>query len=373
MRAFGLVAAGTLATLMLVSAAQAADPLVIGLFGPMTGERAALGLRFREAASMFTDEINAKGGIGGRPIEVQIEDSRGSPKDAANIAQKFADDPKILAVVGGQTSTESMAAAPILADAKLAEVAPTAGHPDYVKISPYQFRTTPTHTSLVEPHVTLMLKKLGMTKIAFVYFKDDWGLITSTLDTARLKQLGANVVLSEAIIPETKDFRPLITKIKASGADGIFLASYYTEAALFMQQLRQSDPTIKVAATDTLNDPKFIELANGAAEGVVMPTPFLPDAPESAAFSKAYKDKFGKDANYYSAFTYDAMLIVTSAMEALSKKGEPITRQAIRDQIANAPPLQGVSGTLKYNGTGDLGPRDVSYIMVKGSGYVPYN
>ena len=372
MRALAWLAAGAVSALLAGTSARAADPLVVGMFGPMTGERSALGLRFREAASMFVDEVNAKGGIGGRMLEVRIEDTRGMPREAANIAQKFAQDPAVLAVIGGQTSTESMAAGPILAEAKLAQVAPTAGHPDYVKISPYQFRTTPTHASMVQPHVDLLMKTMGMKKIALVYFKDDWGMVTNTMVGARLKELGAEVVLSEAMIPESRDFRPLITKIRSSGADGVFLVSHYAESALFMQQLRQADPNLKVAGTDTLNDPKFIELAGGAAEGVVMPTPFLPQAAEAVAFSKAYEAKFGKEPNYYSAFTYDAMLIVAKAMEALNAKGTPIARQAIRDQIASAPPLQGVSGTLKYDGSGDLGARAISLIVVKGTGYSPY-
>lgn len=354
-------------------AAKAAEPIVIGLFGPMSGERSALGARFKEAAGMFADELNQAGGIAGRPIEIRVEDTRGNPREAATLAQKFAQDPAVLAVVGGQTSTESMAAGPILAEAKLAQVAPTAGHPDYVKISPYQFRTTPTHASMVQPHVDMLMKKLGMKKIAIVYFKDDWGMVTNTMMSKRLKELGAEVVLSEAMIPETRDFRPLITKIKAAAPDGVFLVSHYAESALFMQQLRQADPSLKVAGTDTLNDPKFIELAAGAAEGVVMPTPFLATAPEAVKFTKAYEAKFGKEPNYYSAFTWDAMLIVTSAMKSLAAAGKPITRQAIRDQIASAAPLQGVSGSLKYQGSGDLGERQINYIVVKGKGYEPFN
>ncbi|UZF93424.1 ABC transporter substrate-binding protein [Bosea sp. NBC_00550] len=353
--------------------AKAAEPIVIGLFGPMSGERSALGVRFKEAATMFADELNGAGGIGGRPIEVRVEDSRGNPREAATLAQKFAQDAAVLAVVGGQTSTESMAAGPILAEAKLAQVAPTAGHPDYVKISPYQFRTTPTHASMVQPHADMLLKKLGMKKIAIVYFKDDWGMVTNTMMSKRLKELGAEVVLSEAMIPETRDFRPLITKIRAATPDGIFLVSHYAESALFMQQLRQAEPNLKVAGTDTLNDPKFIELAGGAAEGVVMPTLFLASAPEAVKFTKVYEAKFGKEPNYYSAFTWDAMLIVTSAMKELAAAGKPLTRQAVRDQIAAAAPIQGVSGSLKYEGSGDLGERQINYIVVKGKGYEPFN
>lgn len=374
MKGTGLLAAAALAAALCGGTpAGATDRIVIGLFGPMSGERSALGTRFREAASMFLEELNAAGGIGETPVELVVEDTRGNPREAANIAQKFADNPALLAVVGGQTSTESMAAGPILAEAELAQVAPTAGHPDYVKISPYQFRTTPTHASMVGPHVDMLLDKLGMERIAIVYFQDDWGMITNEMVSAALRERGAEVVLSEAMIPETRDFRPLVTKILAAQPDGVFLASHYAESALFMQQLRQADATLKVAGTDTLNDPKFIELAGAAAQGVVMPTPFLAAAPEAVRFTEAYRAAFDKEPNYYSAFTWDAMLIVTSAMQSLAEAGEPLTRAAIRDRIAEAEPIQGVSGTLKYEGTGDLGPRAINYIVVEGEGYAPFN
>lgn len=68
-----------------------------------------------------------------------------------------------------------------------------------------------------------------------------------------------------------------------------------------------------------------------------MPTPFQPEAAEAKAFSAAYEKRFAKVPNYYSAFTYDAMIIATKAMEALAAKGQPITRQALRDQIATLP------------------------------------
>ena len=361
-----------LALAMGAASAHAADPVVIGVFGPMSGERSALGVRFREAAQMYAEEVNARGGIGGRMLELRIEDTRGTPREAAVIAQKFASDPAVLATIGGQTSTESMAAGPILAEAQLIQVSPTSSHPDFTKISPYQFRTVATNPTMVQPHVDMLTKMMGMKKIAIVYFNDDWGMLVSKLTADRLKQVGVQVALVEAMIPDARDFRPLITKIRAAAPDGVFLISHYAESALFMQQLRQADPGLKVAATDTLNDPKFIELANGAAEGVVMPTPFLPTSPAAAAFSRAYEAKFGKEPNYYSACTYDAMMVVVSAMQALAGKGTTLTRPAIRDAVANAPPLQGVSGTLKYDGSGDLGPRTVEYLVVKGNSYQPF-
>jgi branched-chain amino acid transport system substrate-binding protein len=362
--ALGLAMAGT---------AQAADPVVIGVFGPMTGERSALGVRFREGITMYIDAVNAAGGIGGRPLEARFEDTRGQPREAANIAQKFAQDPAVLAVIGGQTSTESMAAAPILTEAKMAQVSPTASHPDYTKLSPYQFRISNTQDTISLVHADMLAKKLGFKQVAVLYFQDDWGSYVNKSTTEQLAKLGVKVVMDEAIIPNTRDFRALVTKLKATKPDGIFLAAHYAESAVFMQQLRQSDPSIKVAATDTLNDPKFIELAGGAAEGVVMPTPFLPGAAAAKEFSAAYEKRFNKVPDYYSAFSYDSMLVIGEAMKQIAASGGKLERQTLRDAIAKAPPRTGVSGNIAFQeNLGDPKMRDFSLIVVKGQTYQAY-
>ncbi|MEZ5935747.1 MAG: ABC transporter substrate-binding protein [Alphaproteobacteria bacterium] len=358
--------------ILLPTAAIAADPLRIGLFGPMSGERSALGTRFREAAVMYADEVNEAGGIDGRQLEIQAEDSRGQPREAANIAQKFAQDPTVLAVIGGQTSTESMAAAPILSDAGLTQVSPTASHPDYSTMSDYQFRISNTQATISQVHADMLVGTLGFKRIAIIYFQDDWGAYVNSSTTERVVDMGAEVVLAEAMVPEGRDYRALVTKVLAAEPDGIFLASHYAESAVFVQQLRQAAPDMPIAATDTLNDPKFIELAGAAADGVVMPTPFLPSAAEAAAFSEAYQARFDKVPDYYSAFAYDAVMVIAEAMKEVAASGGEITRAAVRDAIAGAEARAGVSGRIHYDANGDPEMREMSLITIEGGKYTAY-
>ena len=352
--------------------AMAAEPIVVGLFGPMSGERAALGTRFKEGVAMYVDAINAAGGIGGRQIEIRPEDSRGNPREAANIAQKFAQDSSMLAVVGGWSSTESMAAAPILAEAGMPQVSPTASHPDYSKISKYQFRITNTQKLLAPVHADMLAKRLSMKKIAILYFQDDWGIYVNNSTAEKLKQTGAQVVLQEAMIPEARDFRALVTKVKAAEPDGIFLASHYVESGIFMRQLRQAGIKLTVAATDTLNNPKFIELAGDAANGVVMPTPFLPNAPAAKDFTKAYNARWNRMPDYYSAFSHDAILVIGAAIKKLTASGKPLTRETLRDTLANLEPQQGVSGKIKFDAQGDPLDRKMEMLIVKDGAYHPF-
>lgn len=363
---------GTMACL-LATGAMAAEPLVIGLFGPMSGERSALGTRFREAAIMYADEVNAAGGIAGRPLEIRAEDSRGTPREAANIAQKFAQDPAVLAVIGGQTSTESMAAAPILAEAGMAQVSPTASHPDYTAMSEYQYRISNTQVTIAHVHADMLVDTLGLERIAIIYFQDDWGAYVNSSTTEQVEAKGAEVVLAEAQIPEARDYRALVTKVLAARPDGVFLASHYAESAVFVQQMRQAAPDMVIAATDTLNDPKFIELAGAAADGVVMPTPFLPDAPAAAAFSEAYEARFAKVPDYYSAFSYDSVMVIAEAMRDLAESGQEISREALNEAIAGGAARAGVSGTIHFDAQGDPEMREMSLITIEGGDYVAFS
>jgi branched-chain amino acid transport system substrate-binding protein len=347
----------------------------VGLFAPLTGERAALGIRFTEGVHLYVDAINAKGGIEGHPIELQIDDTRAAPRESANIAQRLAGDPKVIATIGAWSSTESMAAAPILGEAHLVQVAPTASHPDYTSISPYQFRITNTQDGISLIHADMLVTQLHLKRIALLYFQDDWGNSVDRTTTAAVQALGAGqvqIVMHEAITPETRDFRALLTKIRSVAPDGVFIATPYAESAVFMQQYRQSGMTYPVAATDTLNDPKFAELAGPAADGIVMPTPFDPDSPAASAFTKAYEERFHKRPDYFSAYAHDAILVIAEAARDVLKSGKPLTRESLRDAIADAPPRAGVAGPLKFDSKRNPEMRPTMLITVANGAYKPY-
>jgi branched-chain amino acid transport system substrate-binding protein len=252
------------------------------------------------------------------------------------------------------------------------QVSPTASHPDYSKISKYQFRITNTQKLLAPIHADMLAKRLGMKKIAILYFQDDWGIFVNNSTAEKLKEAGAQVILQEAMIPEARDFRALVTKVKAAEPDGIFLASHYVESGVFMRQLRQAGIKLTVAATDTLNNPKFIELAGDAANGVVMPTPFLPDSPAAKDFTKAYNARWNRMPDYYSAFSHDAIVVIGAAMKKLITNGKSLTRETVRDTLANLEPQQGVSGIIKFDAQGDPLDRKMEMLIVKDGAYHPF-
>lgn len=351
--------------------AQAADPIKIGFFAPLTGNLANFGERFRESVQLFEEQVNAAGGIEGRKIEVIYEDDRNSPKEAASIAQKFANTPGLVFAVGSFSTTASLAAAPILTEAKIPQISPSSSHPDFPKFSPYQFRQNIRQDKLAPLHAELVLEKLKGKKIAIPFFQDDWGQITANLTKAAIEQRGGEVVLIEPIAPNARDFRPLVSKIKALNPDVIFLPVHYQEASAFVQQLRQAGVTTPIGAPDPLSNPKFLELAGKDAEGILLYTTFFPDAPKVKAYVDAYKAKYNRLPDQYSALAYDSIAVGVNAIRNVLKTGKPLTGENVRDAIASAEPYEGVTGITKYDDEREVNKAS-TYIVIKNGAYVLY-
>ncbi len=122
--------------------------------------------------------------------------------------------PGVVFVIGSFTTTASLAAAPILAEAKIPQISPSSSHPDFPKFSRYQFRQNIRQDKLAPLHAELVLEKLKAKKVAIPFFQDDWGQTTANLTKAAIEKRGGEVVLIEPIAPNARDFRPLSARSK---------------------------------------------------------------------------------------------------------------------------------------------------------------
>lgn len=330
------------------TSALAADPINIGFFSHLSGNFAEYGASSKNAVELYLDKVNADGGIGGRQVKLLAEDDRNSPQEAATVARKLAGTPGVVLAIGSWSTTASLAAAPVFAEAKIPQISPTSSHPDFSRQSPYQFRQNNTDDLLAHFNADTIHKKLKANRIVIPYSQDDWGLFTVKATSAVIEQDGGKVLLTEAVIPGSKDFRPLISKIKAAKPDGVFLALPYQDASIFIQQLRQAGVDIPVGGGIPLTSPKFIELAGKAAEGVVVHSIFFAGDPSKKAFVDAYKARFKKDPDQFAALAYDAAGVGVAAIRRAVQSGKPLTGQAVRDELANGPAFEGVTGTSKF-------------------------
>ncbi len=345
----------------------AADAILLGYQLPLTGNTAQYGQDFKTAAEIALDRFNASGRL---PVKVEIvfEDSRSDAKEGVTIARKFVDDEKIVGVLGDFTSGVSMAAAQVYKEAGMPQLSQTASHPDYTKISKWQFRNITTQAGEGPYNADWMLSK-GLKKVAVIAEQTDWGQSVTKYFSDRLTEKGGTVVLTEYFNRGLPDFRSLIAKIQREKPDAIYTGFFYEDGANFLKQAKQLGLTVPVFSTSAAHNQKIIELAGPDAEGLSLTTNFLPSSPrpEVKSFVEAWVKARGAEPGQFPAQAFDAVDIM---LDAVVKTYPNTTRAAVRDALAATKDFPGVTGKTTFGP--DREPvKSLSKVRVVGGVFTP--
>jgi len=349
------------------ASALAADTVKLGYQLPLTGDTAQYGQDFRKAAEIALTEFNAAG----KPFKVEIvfEDSRSDAKEGTNIARKFVDDKAIVGVLGDFTSGVSMAAAQVYKEAGLAQLSQTASHPDYTKISKYQFRNIATQAQ-EGPYNAKWMASKGYKNIAVIAEQTDWGQSVVSGFSDAVKVNGGTIAFSEFFNRGLKDYRSLISKIERAKPDAIYTGFFYEDGAQFLKQLQQLGIKTPVYSTSAAYAPKLLELAGDAAEGVRVTSNFLPTdpSPHVQHFVEEWKKvSAGAVPGQFPAQAYDAVRIMLLAVE----KAQPNpTREKVRDALAQTADFPGVTGKTTFDANREP-VKELVKVEVKGGAFVP--
>lgn len=340
-RGFAVLALGaTLASLSPALAQTSGDPVLIGVSGPLTGPQAQYGELWKQGFDLALTRINADGGIDGRPLEYVFEDSQNDPRQSIAIAQKFIADPKIVVEVGDFSSTASMAASPLYQRGKLVQFGFTNSHPDFTKTGDYMWSSSISQSQEQQVMADYAVNRLGLKKIAVLHLNTDWGTTAKNIFVEEAKKRGAEVVATEGYLPDEKDFRATLTRIKAANPDGILLESYYSDGALVVRQIRELGIDLPIVAVGSVYSPDFLSLAGDAANGVHTVAYFTPVSPrpEVQTFIKDFTAKYGKEPNNFNAMAYDTMNILAAVMRQYGT-----TREDIKSGLGQ---ISGISSVL---------------------------
>lgn len=328
----GLVAGlGAVALGGLLRPARAADPVTIGVSGPLTGPAAQYGAQWKKGFDLALDAINGPGGgIKGRKLVYQFEDSQSDPRQTVAIAQKFVGDPKIVVELGDFSSPASMAASPIYQRGKLVQFGFTNSHPDFTKGGDYMWSSSISQSELAPALARFMVSSLKLNRIAILHLNTDWGRTSKDLAAGEVRKLGGTVTATEGYLPDEKDFRSTLVRVRDSDPDGIMLVSYYADAALIARQSRVSGLKQPLVGASSIYSPKFIELAGDAANGVYTQSNFFPDEPrpEVQSFVKAFVAKYHETPDSFCAYAFDTMTLMAAVMRQYGT-----TRKDIHDGL----------------------------------------
>ncbi len=337
-----------LMSLIFVMVSFAAEDVRIGLVTPLTGDVATFGESTRNAAVLWAEEVNAKGGLLGGKVVLAIEDDRNIPAETANAVQKLISQNKVVAVVGSVASKCTLAGAPIAQSAKVPMISPTSTNEAVTKVGDYIFRAC-----FIDPFQGTVMAKFAFTKLnaknaAMLYdIGNDYTKGLAENFKKSFEALGGKIVASETYGVGESDFSAQLTKIRSAKPDVLFLPDYYNSVGLQAKQARQLGITATFLGGDGWDSSELVPIGGSAIEGGMFSNHYAPGSADPVAknFYDNYVKKFGAPPDALAALAYDACLIVG---EAITKAGK-LDKTAIRDAMAATKDLHAVSGVLTFD------------------------
>jgi branched-chain amino acid transport system substrate-binding protein len=291
----------------------------VGVPLPLTGAEAKFGEMEKQAYERAIEEINAKGGVKGHKIVLDIQDSGGKPETATAIVEKFITMEKYPIVVGEYTSQCSYAVAAIAEKYKVPYLVVT-GAADKITQQgwKYVYRLNPP-SSLYNTGIFGVFEAVAKpTSIALLYENTDFGTSTSKAMKEYCEAKKINVVLSEGYQAGAVDFKPILQKVKSLRPDVIYMVSYLMDASLLMRQSKELDinPRIFIGGAAGFTLPEFLQNAGDASDLVMSGTLWTPQVkyPGAKAFFDKFKAKFNKEPDYHGAEAYAAAYVLADTL-----------------------------------------------------------
>lgn len=356
--------------------------LKVAVAGPFTGNSAAFGEMIKRGAELKAKQINADGGIqvdvNGEIKQIKLKlvfkDDEGRATVAGNVATNIATNLQFLAVVGHFNSACSLAGKPIYKQHGIVELSPGSTNVTVCEGSDWTFRNL-YRDDFQGQFIARYIKKFfpDQQNVAVLFENDDYGRGLKNSFTAEVEAIGLNMVASKAYDRDNTDFKTQLTSIKGKNPDIIFISGLYSQAGLIVKQAREAGIKTKFFGADGVDSEDFLVIAEGAAEGTYITTPFTFGAGGEAAqkVAKAFEAEYGSAPDTWAALSYDAVGMIAEALEKTYNQNVTTAenRKAIRDHLASLDTpeegYQGITGLTYFDKNGDTVDKPAYVKIVK--------
>lgn len=336
-----------------------AQAIRIGVNEPLTGPFAASGTYVVNGARIAADEINAKGGVLGKKLELVVEDNKSNPTEAAAVAEKLITSDKTPVLMGAWGSSLTLAVMPKLADYETAMLVETSSSGKITTSgNPYVFRISPPSALEAEAFAP-MVEKLGLKKVDFLAINNDWGRGAAADFGKMLKGKGVTVGLMETMDQGAQDMSAQLSKLKGSDADTLLITAAVDQLTLLFKQMAALGFKKRIITTGGSQNPdQIIAQAGAAAEGTMHLTTFLPWYPEktpnpaaTAYFIGEWKKRGFEFAGVTESFRgYDGIRAIAAAIE----KGGAADAASIKKGFWSVD-FTGLNGQIRFAKAGPAG------------------
>ncbi|MDP3695648.1 MAG: branched-chain amino acid ABC transporter substrate-binding protein [Desulfocapsaceae bacterium] len=365
---FLVTAAAVVLAMMLPGTGMAGDTIKLGVAGAHSGDLASYGLPTVNAAKLVVAEVNAKGGVNGKKVELLIEDDVCKPEVATNIATKLVSQ-GVDVVLGHICSGATKSALPIYKAAGVILISPSATSPELTQSGEYPnfFRTIAPDNMQAKPEVEFALNVLGVKKIAVIHDKGDYGKGVAELAKGFIEKSGkGEVVLFEGVTPGAVDYSAIVQKIKQSQADAVIFGGYHPEASKIVSMMRKKRMNIAFLSDDGVKDDTFIKVAGKDAEGVYATGPKNNSKnPLSQAVVAAHKQAYNSDPGAFYESAYAASLAILNAIGKAGSTERAAVTKALQTERVDTP-----VGTINFDAQGDAVGVGFAMYQVKNGQFV---
>ncbi|MGE5539822.1 MAG: branched-chain amino acid ABC transporter substrate-binding protein [Gemmatimonas sp.] len=328
---------------------NASKDIVIAVAGPMTGQYSAFGEQMRRGAERAVADINAKGGINGHKLRLEVGDDSCDPKQAVSIANQFASR-GVVFVAGHYCSSTSIPASDVYQQEGLVQVSPASTNPALTERGLSNiFRLCGRDDQQGPAAAEFIAKQFPGKRIAIVHDNQAYSKGLADQTKRRLNELGITEALYDTVTPGERDYSAIVTKLKAAQIDILYYGGYHSEAGLIVRQMREQGMDTRLIAGDALVTQEYWSITGPAGNGTMMS--FSPDPrknPEAADVVKGFRDA-GYEPEGYTLYTYATVQVFAQAAGDGSNVTAPSLVSALRSGK-----FQTVLGPLSFDAKGDV-------------------
>lgn len=316
------------------------NEIVIGEYGSLSGSNAVFGQGTHNGIALAVDQVNAAGGLLGKPVRLVTEDDEGNQDEAVSVVKKLIDRDNVVGVLGEVASTRSLAGGSVCEQAGVPMISPSSTNPDVTKDRKYVFRVCFTDDFQGSVGAQFALRKNWKRVAIFSSSNSDYSKKLSLFFKQTFTAAGGQIVSEETYSDGDKEFKAQLTRMQSKNPDAVYLPGYYTEIDLILRQARNLGFTVPFFGGDGWDGCTL----DSNSEGCCFTNHYSPEdqRPSVQEFITAYKAKYGAVPDAFGITGYDAARVLFDAI----KRAGSADRNAVRDAIAQTKDFPGAGGSI---------------------------
>ena len=333
--------------------AQGKEPLKVGALLAVTGPASFLGAPEARTLEMLVEELNRKGGVDGRKVELVLKDTGGSPERAISFAKQLVEEDRVFAIIGPATSGESIAVKAIAEESGTILLSCAAAEVITNPVLAHVFKVAPKDSYAAEM-IFRRMNKMGVKRIGFLSSNTGFGKAGKEQVEKVAPRYGIEIVVSDVYDKAATDLTAEVTKLKAANVQAILNWSIEPAQAIVIKNARQIGMTVPIFQSHGFANVQYARTAGAAAEGVMFPASrvVVADAlaatdrqkPVVAAYKQAYEARYKEDVSTFGGHAWDALGILVRGVQEAG-----LDRAKVRAAIENMKGFVGTAGVFNFS------------------------